>query len=107
MAYLVYVYACCELRRDGSSAPFFMLFAVLAIVLLACVHRHECALVSQSSITACHHGDATEPMNEGGLPCDKKMLVSMTLKGGQVCSHILIAVHLICREKQNLIYQNH
>ena len=46
----------------------------------------ECALVSQSSIAMCNHGDSSEPTGEGGNPCEKKMLVSMTLRGGQVAA---------------------
>ena len=54
--------------------------------LLCCLlhQRVDCAVVSQSSIAMCEAGDSKEPTAEGGKTCEKKMLVSMTLKGGQV-----------------------
>lgn len=56
----------------------------LAIAVLACLHQCESALVSKSTIATCNHGDKSEPTGQGGVPCEKKMLVSTTLRGGQV-----------------------
>lgn len=44
----------------------------------------ECNLLSQSVIKQCNVGDATEPQAEDGKVCEKKFVVSMTLRGGQV-----------------------
>ena len=57
---------------------------VIWIALLTCVHQYDCSLVSQSSITTCDREDETEPHNEEGDTCEKKLLVAMTLRGGQV-----------------------
>ena len=44
----------------------------------------DCSIVSQSSISICEAGDDKNPKGKDGSFCKKKMLVSMTLKGGQV-----------------------
>ena len=75
--------------------------AVITILLLSVSYllQCECAIVSKSSIETCNHGDTSEPTGEGGKPCEKKMLVSMTLRGGQVASNSFVralSVSVMC-----------
>ena len=60
------------------------------IALLVCVHQYDCSIVSQSSIESCDRESEQEPLDHEGEACEKKLLVSMTLRGGQVSYTITI-----------------
>ena len=57
-----------------------LVFLFLCLVLEAV----QSALISQSAISQCNHGDESEPSSDGGKPCETKFLVSVALKSGQV-----------------------
>ena len=60
------------------------LAVVILIVLVACVHQYGCSVISQSSITSCDRESENEPEDDEGNKCDKKLLVTLALRGGQV-----------------------
>lgn len=66
------------------------LFFIFALCLFP--HFYDSAIVSQSSISNCEAGNDKEPSNQYGQSCEKKILVSMTLKGGQVAYKLLYVV---------------
>lgn len=61
--------------------------ALAVFVLLILAHKlHEGAssIISQSSISTCEAGNDKEPSKATGGLCEKKIIVSMALSGGQV-----------------------
>ena len=68
-------------------------FTFVIVLLLTLIHKAnyvQCSIISQSSISMCEAGDEKNPKTEDGSPCKSKMLVSMTLRGGQVRTHFCI-----------------
>ena len=78
-------------------------FAVALFLLtswLVSNYLSESSLISQSQIVTCNHGDPSEPKNPDSGPCEKKMVVVMSLHGGQAsqllyeyCSQSLFNFH--------------
>ena len=60
----------------------FVFLCFLAVFVIS-----EGGLISQSSIQSCDWGDSNEPTTKEGAGCKEKLVVSMTLKSGQV--HVL------------------
>ena len=60
-----------------------MICVVLFYQLQLC-EKVSCSIISQSSISICEAGDDKNPKTKDGSPCKEKMIVSMTLRGGQV-----------------------
>lgn len=64
----------------------------------------QSSIISQSSITRCEWGDESEPSSKEGKPCEKKLLVSVTLKGGQV-SHYAQAEPMVLDETPSISFR--
>ena len=73
-------------------------FTFVIVLLLTLIHKAnyvQCSIISQSSISMCEAGDEKNPKTEDGSPCKSKMLVSMTLRGGQVRTHFALSRYAV------------
>ena len=77
----------------------------LVVVFVACA---RCTIVSQSSVEQCEAGDSKEPVTPDGGLCEKKVLVSMVLGGGQVSVvYVILVLHcLLCQGETDSLYAN-
>ena len=73
-------------KMDVLSFDFVL--AAVCLLTLMILQDSQCGLISQSAIQSCQWGDDSEPAGTNGTTCKEKMVVSMTLKSGQVKSTI-------------------
>lgn len=57
---------------------------LILISVIYCIEVADCTLISQSIIEECIKGDSSEPATGSGTTCGKKIVVSVTLRSGQV-----------------------
>lgn len=68
---------------------------LILISVIYCIGVADCTLISQSIIEECILDDSSEPSTDYGTTCGKKIVVSVTLRSGQVKFVLLQIVHCI------------
>ena len=82
--------------------------AVIVVVFVACISINRCTIVSQSSVEQCEAGDSKESVTPDGRLCEKKVLVSIVLGGGQVSTvQNVIVLHCLSHQGEtDSLYAN-
>ena len=86
-----------ELERNPGSMKSSIFFSLILFI-----KTIEGGLISQSSIQSCDWGDSNEPTTADGGGCKEKLVVSMTLKSGQVAIEHEVVIEILVSDQDDI-----